>query len=229
MRVMKVDGKTFLKGQGSTSVPEKGSGTHRVQQENRHPKEGCSKPRQRQVFHRSANKARQTSHPAQCSEVRFFSLKNSSSRSATARRPWRNIGLATWASAGVSAGRFTQTWCVERIAETMWRLRRGMRAERGSSLVQLWNDQHYQKDSPWFTSLSTVLAEQCKLALLNTAWEEIQQTTTLSAATYAKVAPLVRGRGPTAVKASESEKTQKTDPAGTPKETLIKFSRCTAV
>jgi hypothetical protein len=46
-RVLKIDGKTFLKGKGSTSIPEKGSGTPNVQQENRHLKEGCSKPRQR--------------------------------------------------------------------------------------------------------------------------------------------------------------------------------------
>lgn len=47
MRVLKLDGKTFLKGKGSTSTPEKGSGTHNVQQENRYSEEDCSKPGQR--------------------------------------------------------------------------------------------------------------------------------------------------------------------------------------
>ena len=210
MRVMKIDGKTFLKGKGSTSVPEKGSGTHRVKQENRHPKEGCSKPRQRLVFHRSANKARKQTTRLNSVKFGFFSEELvipfcDGEEALEKYRALLNGLLQEYQPAG-----FMQTWCVEQIAETMWRLRRGMRAERGSSLVHLWNDQHYQKDSPWFTLLSTVLAEQSKLALLNTAWEEIQQTTTLSAATYAKVAPLVGGLGQTAVKAPESEKPKKT-------------------
>lgn len=108
-----------------------------------------------------------------------------------------------------------ETWFVEQIAGTMWRFRRGTRAERGSSLVNLWDAQPYQKDSLWSALVATVAAEQNKLAVLNTAWEEIQQTDTLSAATYAKVAPLVGGQGQTALKTPESEKTKESDPAGT--------------
>jgi hypothetical protein len=113
-----------------------------------------------------------------------------------------------------------QTWYAEKIAETLWRFRRGTRAERGSSLVNLWDAQPYQKDSknsPWFTLVATEAAEQSKLAVLDTAWEEIQQTATLSAATYAKVAPLVRSQGQTAVKTPGTEKAKESDPAGTVK------------
>jgi hypothetical protein len=67
-----------------------------------------------------------------------------------------------------------QTWFAEKIAETLWRIRRGTRAERGSCLVNLWDAQPYQKGSPWFALVATVAAEQSKLAVLNTAWEDIQ-------------------------------------------------------
>jgi len=109
---------------------------------------------------------------------------------------------------------YIQTWYAELIAETMWRFRRGRRAESGSSQVNLWDAQHYQKDSPWSTLAATVALEQSVLAVLNTAWEEIQQTATLSAATYEKVAPLVGGQGQTAVKTPRTEKPKESNPAG---------------
>jgi hypothetical protein len=112
---------------------------------------------------------------------------------------------------------FMQTWFAEQIAETMWRFRRGTRAERGSSLVSLWDTHPYQKDSPWSALVATVAAEQSKLAVLDTAWEEIQQTATLSPATYAKAAPLVGGQGQTAVKTPGTEKGKESKPAGTVK------------
>jgi hypothetical protein len=83
--------------------------------------------------------------------------------------------------------------------------------------VNLWDAQPYQKDSPWFALIATVAAEQSKLAVLDTAWEEIQQTATLSAATYAKAAPLVGGQGQTAVKTPGTEKGKESKPAGTVK------------
>lgn len=120
-----------------------------------------------------------------------------------------------------------QTWFVEKIAETFWRFRRGTRAERGSSLVNLWGAPPYQKDSLWNGLVMTLAAEQSTLAVLNTAWEEIQQTGTLSAATSAKVAPLVGGRGQTAVKTPGTEKAKESTPAGvvkTPKSENAKES-----
>ena len=83
--------------------------------------------------------------------------------------------------------------------------------------MNLWDAQHYQKDSPWSTLAVTVAHEQSVLAVLNTAWEEIQQTTTLSAATYAKVAPLVGSQGQTAVKTPVTEKPEGSNPAETAK------------
>lgn len=106
-----------------------------------------------------------------------------------------------------------QTWYTEKVAETLWRFRRATRAERGSSLVNLWDAQHYQKDSPWCMLVETVAAEQSKLAVLNTACEEIKQTATLSALTYANVAPLVRGQGQTAVKTPGTENAKENEPA----------------
>jgi hypothetical protein len=120
-----------------------------------------------------------------------------------------------------------QTWFVEKIAETFWRFRRGTRAERGSSLLNLWGAPPYQKDSLWNGLVMTLAAEQSTLAVLNTAWEEIQQTGTLSAATSAKVAPLVGGRGQTAVKTPGTEKAKESTPAGvvkTPKSEKAKES-----
>jgi hypothetical protein len=120
-----------------------------------------------------------------------------------------------------------QTWYVEKIAESLWRLRRGTRAERGSSLVNLWGAPPYQKDSLWNGLVMTLAAEESALAVLNTAWEEIQQTGTLSAATNAKVAPLVGGRGQTAVKTPGTEKAKESTPAGavkTPKSEKAKES-----
>src|SRR5271157_1578311 len=109
---------------------------------------------------------------------------------------------------------YIQTWYAELIAETMWRFRRGRRAESGSSQANLWDAQHYQKDSPWSTLAATVALEQSVLAVLNTAWQEIQLTATLSAATYEKVAPLVGGQGQTAVKTPRTEKPKESSPAG---------------
>jgi hypothetical protein len=120
-----------------------------------------------------------------------------------------------------------QTWYAEKIAETLWRFRRGTRAERGSSLVNLWGAHPYQKDSPWSGLVITLAVEEGTLAVLNTAWEEVQQTGTLSAATYAKVAPLVGGLGQTAVKTPGAEKAKESTPAGavkTPKSENAKES-----
>jgi hypothetical protein len=109
------------------------------------------------------------------------------------------------------------TWWAEMVAETMWRFRRGTRAERGSSLVNFWDSRHYQKDSPWCGLVATAAAEAINLAVLNAAWKEIQQTGTLSKASYAKVAPLVGGLGQTAAKAPETEKVKESNLAGVAK------------
>lgn len=120
---------------------------------------------------------------------------------------------------------FMERWWVNMIAECMWRLRRARRAEGGSSLVNLWDAQHYQKDSLWALLVATVTSEQSKLAVLDTAWEEIQQTGMLSAATYANVAPLLGDQGQTAVKPPESEKNKENDAAGTLKTPESKKSK----
>ena len=52
------------------------------------------------------------------------------------------------------------------------------------------------------------------LAVSNTAWEEIQQTASLSEATYAKAAPLVRGQGQSAVKTPGTGRAKESNPAG---------------
>jgi negative regulator of sigma E activity len=108
---------------------------------------------------------------------------------------------------------FMQTWFAEQIAETMWRFRRRTRAERGSSLVSLWDTHPYQKDSPWAALVTKLAAEESILAVLNTAWEEIKQTATLSEATHAKVAPLLGGQGQTAVRTPGTEKAKEGNPA----------------
>ena len=105
-----------------------------------------------------------------------------------------------------------QTWFVEKIAESLWRLRRGTRAERGSSLVTLWDAPPYQKESLWSGLAATLAVEQSLLTVLNAAWEEMQQTGTLSAATYAKVGSLVAGQGQTAVKTPGTEKAKESNP-----------------
>ena len=98
-----------------------------------------------------------------------------------------------------------ETWLVEKIAESLWRLRRATRAERGSSLVNVWNAPAVPTEGSTQRNVLAILTfGQHMVAVLSSATEEIRRTGTLSAATYAIVGPLVKDQQQTAVKPSET-------------------------
>lgn len=99
-----------------------------------------------------------------------------------------------------------ETWLVERIAESIWRLRRARRAERGSSLVNAWDASVVPTEgSPMHTVMTSLSGNQCMVALLNTARDEIRRSGTLSEATYKIVGPLVTAEQQTAVTPPQTE------------------------
>lgn len=102
-----------------------------------------------------------------------------------------------------------ESWLLSKIAESMWRLRRGPRAEHGCArMAALWNRCLLPSADSYSQHLgrSLAFAEQC-VKILNAAREEIWRTGTLSPKTYASVVPLVEDQRQTQVNTVETEKT----------------------
>ena len=101
-----------------------------------------------------------------------------------------------------------ENWLVWKIAESMWRLRRGPRAEHGCArMAALWDRCLLPPEDSYAQHLgrSLTFAELC-VKILNAAREEIQDTGTLSANTYASVVPLVEDQRQTPVNTAETGK-----------------------
>ena len=102
-----------------------------------------------------------------------------------------------------------ESWLVSKVAENVWRLRRGPRAEHGCArMAALWDRCLLPPEDSYAQHLgrSLTFVEQC-LKILNAASEEIQHTGTLSAKTYASVVPLVEDQRQTPVNTAETGKT----------------------
>jgi hypothetical protein len=106
----------------------------------------------------------------------------------------------------------TESCFVEIIADSFWGLRRAKRAERGSSVVNLWDASPFQKESLMQKLVESLVVKQRLVSTLNAAREEIHRTGTLSEATYAKVSPLVGSQQQAAVKTPEMEKAKESKP-----------------
>lgn len=75
-----------------------------------------------------------------------------------------------------------EEFCVEQIAECMWRIRRATRAQKGSA-----RNARLDQRPPYGWELSSSAVD--KLVILENAQEEIKTTGTLSPAVYAAVSP----------------------------------------
>ncbi len=104
-----------------------------------------------------------------------------------------------------------ESWLVWEIAESMWRLRRGLRAEHGGArLAALWERCLRPPEDSYVQNLGRSLSfAEPSVEILNAAREEIRRTGTLSPKTYASVAPLVEDQRQTQVNTVEPEKTPK--------------------
>ena len=100
-----------------------------------------------------------------------------------------------------------ESWLVWEIAESMWRLRRGPRAEHGGArMAALWERCLRPPEDSYAQNLGRSLSfAEPSVEILNAAREEIQRTGTLSSKTYASVVPMVEDQRQTAVNKVETD------------------------
>jgi len=135
VRVLRVHGKTFLKGKGSTSIPEKGSGTHHVQKKTVTPKKVAANRANAKFSKGPRTESGKRAARLNAVKFAFFSEELVIPLCDGEEALEKYSSLLNEVQQELQPAGFVQTWFAEKIAETLWRFRRGTRAERGSRLL----------------------------------------------------------------------------------------------